>query len=223
MVRANRAGRKSQTRRIMNPQPVPIPPDVKRLSPYDDSGVWWACSGAKSMVSLHDAAGGCPYGWRGDRLWQRETWASAYSRGRWGTLFAADMEFVKGARQHDKGPHFNADDLPAVRWRPSIFLPRWACRNVYEVTHVRVQRLQDISEEDARAEGVEPFFDRFPSVGRDQRLTSGELAADSPYRAAYAVLWDEINADRATWKSNPWCWAISYKPAPLDAATRATQ
>jgi hypothetical protein len=68
-----------------------------------------------------------------------------------------------------------------------------------------------ITEEDAKAEGAIPFFERFPSIGRDQCITTGELAAEAEHRASFAVLWDEINGDRAIWKSNPWVWRVEFR------------
>lgn len=191
MVRANREGRKTQTRRIVNPQPDGRPVFFEAHQDwFVDGGLW--CRR-------------CPYGVPGDRLWVRETWASAYSQGCWGTLFAADETFAQGARGHAKGPHFNADDLPPVKWRPSIFMPRWACRNVYEITEVRVQRLQDIGEDDARAEG----FTSDPIRARVNGAPSVAVFFDPI--SWYAALWDGINGD-APWSSNPWVWAISYRP-----------
>lgn len=110
--------------------------------------------------------------------------------------------------------HITPLGLSALRYKIGRYLPRWASRINLEIIGVKVERLRDISEEDAKAEGVLPFFERFPDCGKDQRLTSGELAAYYPYRASLAVLWDEINGDRATWKSNPWVWCISFRRIP---------
>lgn len=84
------------------------------------------------------------------------------------------------------------------RWRPSIFLFRWASRITLEVTSVRVEQLQDIDEEDARAEGVEP---------------ADAMEPDS-CRSAFRDLWDRINGKRATWDSNPWVWRIEFRRLP---------
>jgi hypothetical protein len=111
---------------------------------------------------------------RGGTLWVRETW-------QWNTP--------------PSGYIYRADDIAGhidSGWRPSIFMPREACRLRLEVTDVRVQRLQDISEEDAEDEGVQP----------------SEMAL-SP-RAAFERLWDSINAKRAPWDSNPWVWCVSF-------------
>ncbi len=90
-------------------------------------------------------------------------------------------------------------------------MPRWAARITLEVSDVRVERLQAISEADAKAEGVGSIFERFPSMGRDQRLPSGIVCAEEPHRAAFEFLWDELNEKRAPWASNPWVWAIKFR------------
>jgi hypothetical protein len=92
-------------------------------------------------------------------------------------------------------------------------MPRWASRLVLEVTGVRVERLCDISEADAQAEGVAPFFEVYKGMGQEQTISTGERAADAPHRASFACLWDEINGDRALWKSNPWVWVVEFKRA----------
>ncbi len=163
----------------------------------------------------------------------RETWCSAYARGCWGTVFAADGAFAQGKRQHEKGPHFNAEwsgpTPQTYRFRPSIHMPRWASRITLEVTGVRVERLQDITEEDARAEGVEPlagmsgwnvftddgqsYWDSHkPKRGVDgvrDYVASGPIGAlDS--RTQFVALWDRINGKRFPWASNPHVWVVSF-------------
>jgi hypothetical protein len=84
-------------------------------------------------------------------------------------------------------------------------MPKWAARTWLEVTGVRAERLQEITEEGAIAEGVPPWdFDP------QQPMTTGELGADSPYRGGFAVVWDDIN-EKHTWKSNPWVWVYQFK------------
>jgi hypothetical protein len=95
------------------------------------------------------------------------------------------------------------------RWHRATYMPTWAVRLRPEVLLVRLQRLHALTDSDAQAEGVQPFFERFPMFGRDQRITSGELAREAPYRASYAVSWDTINGSRALWVTNPWVWAIT--------------
>ncbi len=214
MVRAILDGRKTQTRRLLN---VPPPPGTTQLLTgiEREHDRWWPTDG-------RDYTGDairCPYGAPGDRLWVRETFAAA------GQLVAYDADGWRGAVCDDGAggrlriPHGfvstthddairrgNAEKLGARfglqrfggRWRPSIHMPRWASRLTLEITGVRVQRLQDITEEDAIAEGV--------------RLAPDQFAPSAV--SAFAFLWDEINADRAPWASNPWVWAISFRRLP---------
>ena len=115
------------------------------------------------------------------------------------------------ARQRTR---FAADGTePYGKWTPAIHMPRWASRLTLEVVSVRVERLNDISEEDAQAEGVAPFFEVYKGMGQEQTISTGERAADAPHRASFACLWDEINGDRALWKSNPWVWVVEFKRA----------
>jgi hypothetical protein len=109
----------------------------------------------------------------------------------------------------------------SIEWRPSIFMPRWACRLVLGVTDIRVQRLQDISEEDAEAEGAgiddegdaPPRY--YPCVacsGDPKGIASlcHPIGRGRPWRCVFANLWDAINGKRAPWESNPWVWCVSF-------------
>lgn len=131
----------------------------------------------------------CPYGVAGDRLWVRETFALHDHR---------DPPIV----------YYRVDDQNKYEsdgaWKPSIHMPRWASRITLEITKVRVERLQDISEEDAKAEGIEP--ERFYSgkIARRASVYRGEY-----YRTPFRYLWEEIN-DRDAWDKNPWVWVISF-------------
>ncbi len=147
----------------------------------------------------------CPYGQKGDRLWVRETWCPRSN----GALLLERLQRPFYSATDGEG---DMEKPGRWRWRPSIHMPRWASRLDLElVADARLEPLWAITEADARAEGVAPFFERFPSFSREQTITTGERAADSPYRASYAVLWDEINGDRALWKSNPWIWRVQFK------------
>ncbi len=177
------------------------------------------------MVSIR-----CPYGEVGDRLWVRETWCLASEDSMDGAYHSDGRP--RGPDSYEGGgKHFafyRATDKDIVQsdgsnrpggspWRPSLHMPRWASRIMLEVTEVRVQRLQEISEDDARAEGVAPFFELFPAFALDQQIIPDELqwhharAGDFPYRASFAATWDEINGDRALWLTNPWVWAVTFK------------
>lgn len=183
----------------------------------------------------------CPYGIPDDRLWVRETWADgdelASSRGPLDApehvLYRADNSAYyfgdspmdgsnrPGRRVKDtEGWNF---DHPCVHWKPSIHMPRWAARIILEVTDVRVERVQDITEEDAKAEGLSalskdggrlwkygiPDRDKLPG-NDDDGWHWTEWDADP--RVAFRKLWDSINDARGFgWAPNPWVWAITFK------------
>jgi hypothetical protein len=193
MVKAIREGRKTQTRRIIQPQPEKKGGGWYWSSPRYDNGdgvhYFHAVILTPSLMEAWQAA--CPYGVTGERLWVRE--AFRQGDGSMSVHYRADPDEVSG------GP-----------WRPSIFMPRWASRLTLEITNVRVQRLQEISEEDARAEGVVPL----ESIGADQPILDtvrGRTHGTHPHVLAYAVTWDTLNDERAPWVSNPWIWAITFR------------
>lgn len=194
MVRAILGGTKTQTRRLIDPQP----PATRRGRP-------WA--------SVEDLVASCPYGVPGDRLWVRETWHPA---GRFGPNEVL-IEYLADKSERVINPPAAfmwdkwRDEWMHSGWRPSIFMPRWSSRITLEITDVRVQRLQEISEEDAQAEGVTPYT----GLGPDQRVPGpgfgGALLAEQPHRLPFADLWDSLNGKRSPWESNPWVWAITFR------------
>ena len=165
MVRAILDGTKTQTRRLVRP-------NVRWLVP--DTGEW--------MVTIADMLRDCPYGVPGDRPWVKE----AVTR----DLYADTS-------------HFRADSAPtkadAWPWKrrmlPGMFMPKGLQRITLELTDVRAERLQDITDEDARAEGCD----------------AGENMREGSCRDLFSVLWDSINHKRAPWESNPWVWALTLK------------
>lgn len=200
MVRAILAGTKTQTRRVV----------VVRGSPV--SGAFWDHAGWRPSIDEDGAirfrVGGpggeeahgspevrCPYGAPGDRLWVRECFALHHA---WDehapTRGGAASKRVWFRAHHDSGI---IDGIG--RWRPSIHMPRWASRLTLEVTSVRIERVQSITESDARAEGVTP----------------DELGDVSHWRAC-RVLWDSINGERpgCSWSANPWVWAVGFRVVP---------
>ena len=191
MVRAILEGRKTQTRRVVKEPRWAEPGGLDMY--YDDR----LCAIAKVSGCLADVE--CLYGKPGDRLWVRETFLD----------FKTKIYSSAGMTEAPAQAVYKADGgtlLNGAKWKPSIHMPRWASRILLEVTETRVQRLLEITESDAMAEGAMPW-----QFGLEQRLTTGERGADSPYRSGFACLWDDINADRATWKSNPWVWAVTFK------------
>lgn len=212
MARAILDGHKTQTRRVVKVGDTIEERDDGTRWPYfttwthGDDGSPWAS---------------CPYGEPGDRLWVRETWRYAdwTEDGQPWIRYAADdarrlCERVSSewaARVADIWAELSSAENVAVdgraadrKWRPSIFLPRWASRITLAVTAVRVERLQEIRELDALGEGVEGK--RVTSVLNGVR---GEYVVGSA-RDAYAALWDTINGDRAPWASNPWVWVVEF-------------
>jgi hypothetical protein len=187
MVRAILEGRKTQTRRVLKWQYAPA--TGARFIPH--AGGWqWLFEGGCGSAYPGDqgALGRCPFGIVGDQLWVRETWAKAGEVG---------DEIEYRADNHDPA---------AAKWRPSIFMPRWASRLTLEVVGVRVERLQDISDADAMAEGIQHLYEwaAFP-------------------RRTFQNLWDSINAERAPWASNPWVWVVEFKPLSLSSQKQPTQ
>lgn len=206
MVRAILDGRKTQTRRVvMEGGGVKAPAHPARNPP--------------SPIVVQDYAGfghyvyaGCPY--TSNRLWVRETWRTVERDGIDGVEYAADGAFapIADTREaadawvdaHENGKH-------GEKWRPSIFLRRWASRLTLAVESIRVERLQDISEEDARAEGCSAGAAPGEAYDRDTAST-WRIGAGS-YRRGYRDLWDSINSKRGgrAWADNPWVWVVTFR------------
>jgi len=190
-VKAILDGRKTQTRRVVKPQPYSLCDGVM----YDPACGWLFKGGGILQ---------CPYGVPGDRLWARETWriSTGLQNDHNGLVVYKGngqkiIYWQDGHRIHNKLGFIEKDSPEALRWRPSIHMPRWASRITLEVTAVRVERLRDISIEDARAEGVEPMG----SEGDSWR-----------WRASFHYLWDSINVKRGySWESNPWVWVVEFE------------
>ena len=133
----------------------------------------------------------CPYGQVGDRLWVRETW---YYYGGDEYMYQQNPKDVLYKSGHIADPETGMVFIP--KWRPSIFMPRWASRITLEITEVRVERVQEITEEDAIKEGISPEEHPF----------------DAPPAMRFAILWDSINAKRGySWESNCWVWVLSFR------------
>lgn len=187
MVRAILENRKTQTRRVVTPQPD------EEDSGLDATCLWYAPTIiVKGMeepgpevfgFSSLERGWKCPYGAPGDRLWVRETWG--YACGVHGKPPECDQSCI--------GYRADNDNIDEKNWRPSIFMPRWASRIVLEIVKVRVERLQVISHEDVIAEGG-PFG------------YSGSSDED------YFYVWDQINGKRGFYAyTNPWVWVIEFR------------
>lgn len=216
-VRAILAGRKTQTRRVVDMTKIEF---IGGRGQEDDPSNWgygfddgndrWAvlARGLDERYPHGRWSVPCPYGAVGDELWIKETWRT------WerpedaldGIRFRADGAFVpieNTSAAADRWVVAHDNDKHREAWRPSIFLPRWASRITLRVTEVRVQRLQEISEEDAKAEGAEPAIDLMRSVAAAEHSSS--------YRAGFHHGWEKINGKRASWASDPWCWCLSFE------------
>lgn len=203
MVRAILDGRKTQTRRIMAPQPAD---DIERCIYPNPEAIGWKSSLRHKHGST--TAHFCHYGKPGDRIWVRETFQ--------GPLFDYDLmdSYCKDPTPFEK-PEFcvyKADGVPAPEfydaddelhccWRPSIHMPRWASRILLEITDVRVERLKSISDRDAIREGCSTAD-----------MKSGDCVAD-----VFARLWASIYGSDS-WNANPWVWVIEFKRVEGGAA-----
>lgn len=198
MVRAILDGSKTQTRRVVKPQPKH--PRVHEFkNPLTSELVWGYPIPTDSIVTKIDGFT-CPYGKAGDRLWVRETFS-------WnGDGFSIrDLEFLRS--EQPVNLIYRADGVLAGGWKPSIYMPRWASRLTLEITDVRVQRLQDIDHDDAMAEGC---F----NTGAGFSFDMVKLGESDHAETAFAHLWDSINGKAHPWNSNPWVWAIIFKVVP---------
>lgn len=209
MVRAILDGRKVQTRRDIRPQPT-----IDRMGNFIWNG--WNFGqeiGGKPRSDaiaspLPSGATGkvlCPYGKPGDQLWVRETFqpifadgfdhdSSPYPNYKTGFGYAISYPATDGIIEFVDG-----DDNITSRCKPAIHMPRWASRIQLEITGVRVERLNDISTDDIRAEGI---VQRFPGV--NDQFTPEIL------KGAFIDLWESING-AGSWQSNPWVWVIEFK------------
>lgn len=209
MVLALLAGRKTQTRRVVKLR-TEVDEDGNDASDFVQRGV----VRRPALYGSHVVP--CPYGILGDRLWVRET--SIISPKRWTADWAL---FSKECRRSDDdndmravqylatSPDREAANGYGLKVTPSIFMPRWTSRLTLEVTGVRVERVQDISEADAKAEGCSGFDPEPAAEGGTIFYRPGISGAPDP-RAHYRVLWESINgAD--SWAANPWVWVVEFK------------
>lgn len=222
MVRALLAGTKTQTRRIVKPQP----PNghawagwcVTSTHRADEGKATWAAGTGPFLRDVHRVA--CPYGQPGDRMWVRETFVTGYEMDPSG-YFKTDEagEYIDKVwyRATDPDLEWWVDDVICEpKWRPSIFMPRALSRLTLEVVSVRVERLQDISEGDAVTEGVERHLDGWYPYGIRTILTTlvGGVEVPAQFcrtaRDSYRMLWESING-AGSWNANPYVWVIEFK------------
>ncbi|WP_394515002.1 hypothetical protein [Pantoea sp. SGAir0215] len=211
MVRAVLDGRKTQTRRIMKVQPDSPGYGLRFITESfnnrETGKYFWSQSDGCGTNKPRSKPFSCPFGAVGDRLWVRE---SFYEHGHWqgGGYDPEDSYFVS-----DKQVLYPADGIQRPferkredfwRSRPSIHMPRWASRITLEITGVRVERLRELSEEDAKSEGVTP--------------PAGGVLPGWEHRINFRELWMSIYGTD-NWEANPWVWVIEFKR--LDNADKA--
>ncbi|WP_275345703.1 hypothetical protein [Klebsiella pneumoniae] len=202
MTRAILDGRKTQTRRPIKWKQTRF----TEIGEREDGSKWpWSEDAEHACDFWHP----CPFGSVGDRIWVRETFSGHY-------LDDAQIQDIKDGR--DKATdlcEYRADYPDGYQasdgWTPSIHMPRWASRILLEITDVRVERLNSISQEDAQAEGLELTGWRPTYSDPD---SGGEVM--TPYDN-FAELWSSIYGDES-WQANPWVWVIEFKRVEGGAA-----
>jgi hypothetical protein len=238
MVRVLLDGSKTQTRRVMKPQPEPTPDDYP-----GPAGHWWPCHAVQSMVHVEQelrndseqwggfAATCCPHGGVGERLWVRETWGVVSND--WdddGRLIdwvpdrpATEIDEMPFGQGYYSGHVIYAADgdyewagdddgggEPRSAWHPSIHMPRAACRILLEIVSVRVERLQDISEGDCLAEGIRAIRHEGDGTYYHYDHTHADPGNWCDADTAYQQLWESING-AGSWDANPWVWVLEFK------------
>lgn len=221
MVRAILDGRKTQTRRIMKLQPKP-----SKSRPGD---FWFSSKKLESMVHVSDLAPGnspiadyhlfiqehcCPLGAVGDRIWVREAFRVHSRATDVATLVYKASERNSWTEQTHRVP-VAVCNKPATpeKWTPSLHMPRWASRILLEITDVRVERLNTISEEDARSEGI--IDGGCLNCGESEPCGCANPEPDAT--DAFAYLWQSIYGQES-WNANPWVWVIEFKRVEGGAA-----
>ncbi|MDF7658355.1 hypothetical protein PUG81_05185 [Erwiniaceae bacterium L1_54_6] len=203
MVRAVLSGSKTQTRRIVKASAAYIL-NLQEQYPHKHYTI------------------NCPFGAVGDRLWVRETWQVIHQY----TDENGEVDETRYARSIPKqrGNYWHpvyaeawdnesreSRDFP---WRPSLHMPRWASRITLEITGVRVERLRDISEEDAATEGIPPAGDLLPDYPGTYLTPKGDFATA---KVAFQRLWESIYGEES-WQANPWVWVIEFKRVEVNRA-----
>lgn len=206
MVRAILSGLKTQTRRVIKPQPY-ITPE------WDEEEQVAKFYAADELVGSIK----CPYGQPGDRLWVREAWRSAKDLDSFSPASIGEKCVDQGYRKPWAPVQYETDGL-RVNWdgwglgktmedadapgrlRASMHMPRWACRLVLEIVSVRVERLHGIRETDAMAEGWE----------KRQEVSSDPAVHTDAARDWFSDLWSSINGPES-WQANPWVWVVEFK------------
>jgi hypothetical protein len=211
MVRALLAGTKTQTRRVAKFDP--LQPGLNMaftgLEPHCFGAGWALVSrGEGGCWNERTHPLFCPYGQPGDRLWVREAWMpdppadGTWAYTAWAGCRESRLSDIPERFRHPAFCNYSASWLHGrVRWTPSIHMPRWASRILLVVTAVRVERLQDISDDDARQEGVAEWAAGALSPEGQETVCRQE---------GYRMLWESING-AGSWDANPWVWVVEFR------------
>nr|WP_233094748.1 hypothetical protein [Pseudomonas simiae] len=201
MVRALLDGRKTVTRR-----PVKVQPHIDASGNFCVGNSNYGQDGYGKPVTKHFVNGCCPFGKPGDRLWVRETWAADAQVD---AIAPRDLSQGEPIQYQADGAvrQTGSSMITLGKGRPSIHMPRWVSRILLEITDVRVERLQDISEEQAKAEGVRLYTDH-AELGDWWHVEGIETYSADP-RKSFELLWSSVGGD---WQANPWVWVVEFKP-----------
>lgn len=214
MVKAILHGRKTQTRRPLKNQPK----DGWSFEDAASGGAFGRITSShpkkgKFGAFIHRGVGTdfperdievCSFGMLGDRLWVRETFCPVDDTDFGGSKWIDYRATPSDNESHPAGWHNTPDDSEAMKWKPSIHMPRWACRLVLEITDVRLERVQDITEEDAAAEGT----------------ITEKMASDDGFawrfgdRRQFQDIWEKVYPN--SWENNEWVWVIKFKIVELN-------
>lgn len=202
MVRAVLDGRKTQTRRVI--KNILGFGKITEFQQTETRGYDWIFRNGRMLwndITHQRLLNCCPYGLPGDRLWVRETWAIIDDREFGGKKY---VEFKADTGDPYPG-EWDADEAKgnpdAPKWRPSIYMPRWASRITLEITGIRAERVQDISNEDVIKEGT--YFEKSPPQAYKDPFAN--------YEQGFIELWDSINGKTHQWDSNPWVWVVEFR------------
>jgi len=211
MVRAILEGRKNQTRRVIKPQPDHFHRDIIGKEPPYKAEDWNTLLPQIGKEEIR-----CPYGKPGDILWVRETWGIG-CKGNYDKDGYLMLEYCYKATDDDLTIK---SEFGKSKWRPSIHMPRAAARLFLKVKSVRVERLQDITLEDAKAEGMSAIngflLDRSSKwceyTIMAAKMQGREIPKTADYIGGFAYIWDQINSKRGfSWSTNPWVWVIEFE------------
>ena len=189
MVQAIIEGRKTMTRRVMKPQPYPVTSHGASVENYFE----WDASKKATDLPIQEWTALCPYGKVGDILWVREKTCYVMLEHAHDLLegFKEKRQIIYGTDFHEDWMDY-AKEKYSYQWKPSLFMPKSACRIFLEITDIRVERLQDISGVDAVKEG----FGLLPENGISQQ--------------SFFNLWEILNGKQSLY-ANPWVWVVSFK------------